>query len=90
MAEIVKILASEVSVNSTPSSVSLASLVRIINTSNSTNALITQRDSSNNIIGTLRLPFAGGDESVIYLMKEPTDTIESNSAVVFGTSVGFY
>lgn len=90
MADIVKILTSEVAVNSTPSSISSASLVRIINTSNTVNALITQRDSANNILGTLTLPFAGGDESVIYLMKDPTDTVESNSAVVFGTSVGFY
>jgi hypothetical protein len=90
MAELVKILTTEVAVNATPSNITLASLVRIINTSNSTNALITQRDSSNNVLGTLTLPFAGGDESVIYLMKEPTDTVESNSSVVFGTSVGFY
>lgn len=90
MADIVKVLTQEVAVNSTPSSISSASLVRIINTSNTVNALITHRDSANNILGTLTLPFAGGDESVIYLMKEPTDTVESNSAVVRGTSVGFY
>lgn len=90
MAELVKILTTEVAVNATPSNITLASLVRIINTSNTNNALITQRDSSNNVLGTLTLPFAGGDESVIYLMKEPTDTVESNSSVVFGTSVGFY
>ena len=90
MADIVKILTSEVAVNTTPSSISSASLVRIINTSNSVNALITLKNSSNTTLGTLTLPFAGGDESVIYLMKEPTDTVESNSAVVFGTSVGFY
>lgn len=90
MAEIIKVISTEVAVNSTPSTVSSASLVRIINTSNSVNALITHKDASNNTIGTLTLPFAGGDESVIYLMKEPTDTVESNSAVVFGTSVGFY
>lgn len=90
MAELVKILTTEVAVNATPSNITLASLVRIINTSDTNNALITQRDSSNNVLGTLTLPFAGGDESVIYLMKEPTDTVESNSSVVFGTSVGFY
>lgn len=90
MADIVKVLATEVAVNSTPSNISSASLVRIINTSNSVNALITLKNSSNTTLGTLTLPFAGGDESVIYLMKEPTDTVESNSAVVFGTSVGFY
>jgi hypothetical protein len=90
MAEIIKVLSTEISVNSTPSTVSSASLVRIINTSNAVNALITHKDSSNTTIGTLTVPFAGGDESVIYLMKEPTDTVESNSTVVFGTSVGFY
>ena len=90
MADIVKVLTTEVAVNSTPGTISSASLVRIINTSNTVNALITHRDSANNILGTLTLPFAGGDESVIYLMKEPTDTVESNSAVVYGTSVGFY
>lgn len=90
MADPVKILSSEVSVNSTPTNVSLASLVRVLNTSNSANALITHRDASNTIIGTLTLTFTGGDECCVFLMKDPTDTIQSNSATVVGASVGFY
>ena len=92
MADPVKILASEVVVNATPSNISTASLVRVINTDNSNPAKITLRDSSNNIIGTTTISFAGGDNSLIFIMKEPTDTIESNSTsnAVLGTSVGFY
>lgn len=90
MADVIKVLTQEVAVNSTPSTISSASLVRIINLSNTANALITHRDAANTILGTLTLPFASCDEAVIYLMKEPTDTVQSNSAAVFGTSVGFY
>lgn len=90
MASVLKVLAQEVTVNSTPSTISTASLVRIINTDKTNNALITQRDSANNILCSFTLPFAGGDESVVYLMKEPSDTVQSNSSAVFGSSVGYY
>ena len=91
MAEVLKILSQEAPVNTTPSTFSSASLVRILNTNTTSNFLITQRDAANNILGAFTIPFAGGDESVVYLMKDPTDTVESNnSSYVFGTSVGFY
>lgn len=90
MAEIVKILSQEVSVNSTPSSISGATLVRLVNTSTSANALITRRDSSNNVISSCTLPFAGGDGSVMFMMKDSTDTLESNSATTVGAAAGFY
>lgn len=90
MAEIVKILSLEEAVGSTATSVSSATLVRIVNTSTSANALITRRDSSNNVLSTCTLPFAGGDGSVMFIMKDSTDTLESNSAAVVGASAGYY
>lgn len=90
MADPVKILANTVTVNSTASSVSLASLVRLFNSDNSNSAEIVQRDSSNNVLGTVILGPAGSDASIMFLMKDSSDTLESNSAVVYGVSVGFY
>jgi hypothetical protein len=91
MADVLKILSQEVTVNTTPKTISNASLVRLLNSNTTANYLITHRDASNNIIGTFTLPFAGSDESVVYLMKEPTDTVEANnSTYVFGASAGFY
>lgn len=90
MAEVVKILSSSAQVNTAPNTVSSASLVRLINTDSNNDALITQKNSDEDVIGTIILGFAGSDESVTYVMKEPSDTLESNSTSVFGTSVGFY
>jgi hypothetical protein len=90
MADPVKILANTVTVNSTASSISSASLVRLINSDGTNSAEIVQRDASNNVIGTIVLGAAGSDASTMFLMKHSTDTLESNSSVVYGVSVGFY
>ena len=90
MAEVVKILSESAQVNTQPTICSSASLVRLINTDPNNNALVTHKNSDEDTIGSIVLGFAGSDESVTYIMKEPTDTLESNSTVVFGTSVGFY
>lgn len=34
--------------------------------------------------------YAGCDESVLYFIKEPTDTLQSNSTSAVGVSVGYY
>jgi len=91
MADVLKVLSQEITIGTTPNTVSSASLVRILNSNTTANYLITHRDAANNILGTFTLPFAGAEEAVVYLMKEPTDTVQSNNATfVFGTSVGYY
>jgi len=91
MAEVVKILSESAQVNTTATTVSSASLVRLINIDPNNNALVTHKNSDDDTIGSIVLGFAGSDESVTYVMKEPTDTLESNTTgIVYGTSVGFY
>lgn len=91
MADILKIKNSEITVPATANTVDDASLVRLINTSSDTNFTITQKYANGDTIGTFTIGFAGTDESVVYLMKEPTETIQVNSGTsVKGVSVAFY
>lgn len=73
MAEMVKIIASEIALT-TANTVSNASVVRINNNSGSA-VLITRANGGT--LGTVTL--ASGE--VIYLQKAPSDTLASNAAV---------
>lgn len=73
MAEMVKIIASEIALT-TANTVSNASVVRINNNSGGA-VLITRANSGT--LGTVTL--ASGE--VIYLQKSPSDTLASNTAV---------
>lgn len=92
MADSLKILASTVSVNTTANNISSASLVRLINIDSSPH-FITHAYANGVTIGTVVLAANGGDGSCVDLMKEPTDTITSDTAsanLVYGVSIGFY
>jgi hypothetical protein len=92
MADSIKLLASSVSVNSTPNNISTASLVRLVNV-HTAPLLITQALANGTAIGTIILAGSGGDGSCIDLMKEPTDTVAANTAtanLVHAVSIGFY
>lgn len=91
MADLIKVLSQEQAVNTTPNTISSATLVRVFNKSNTENYLVTVRNSSNTVLGTLTLGYIGNEESVIYLMKSASDTIEANNnSNVLGVSVGYY
>jgi len=91
MPEVIKVLSQEQSVNTTPNTVNLATLVRVFNANTTDNYLITVRNTANSILGTLTIGFNGSEESIIYLKKTPTDTVEANnSTYVKGVSVGYY
>jgi hypothetical protein len=91
MPEVVKVISQEQTVNTTPNTVSLATLVRVFNANTTDNYLITVRDAANNILGSLTIGFNGSEESVVYLRKSPTDTVEANnSTYVKGVSVGYF
>jgi hypothetical protein len=90
MAEPIKVIASEISCNSTPNTFNLATLVRILNTSNTAFALVTQKYSNTSTKSTFTLGYAGSDESVVYVIKDSSDTLQSNSTAVVGVSVGYY
>lgn len=74
MAEMVKILSTEISL-STANNVSRASVVRLFNNTNGS-ALIT-RAAGNTVIGSATL----GPGAVEYHQKQPTDTLASDVAI---------
>lgn len=79
MADPVKVIGSEVDLT-TASNLSLASLVRVVNVDLTNNALITIKNSTGNTIGTFTLGSSGTDFSAEYVIKNPTDTLESTGA----------
>lgn len=92
MADSIKLLGSAQSVNSTANAFNSASLVRL-NNIDTTPHLITHAYANGVTIGTIFLTGSGGDGSCIDLMKEPTDTIKSDTAssnLIYGVSIGFY
>lgn len=91
MPEVIKVLSQEQTINSTPNSVHSATLVRIFNANTTDNYLITVRDNANNVQGSLSIGFNGSEESVVYIRKSPTDTVEANNnTYVKASSVGYY
>lgn len=92
MADSLKLLGSTISVNTTATSFNSASLVRLLNI-DSTPHFITHAYANGVTIGTVVLTANGGDGACVDLMKEPTDTIKSDTAsanLVYGVSIGFY
>lgn len=81
MADTIKVLSSEVTVNTSANSISSASLVRIINVSDSPNdVLITVKDSGGTTKGTFTLGHESTGFASVNLIKLPTDTIQANTA----------
>ena len=81
MADTIKVLASEVTINTSPNTISSATLVRLVNTSDSPNdVLITVKDSGGTTKGTFTLGHDGTGFATLNLMKLATDTIQANTA----------
>ena len=74
MAEIVKILSSEIAL-STANTVSSASVVRVYN--NTAGAALITRANGGTTVGTITV----GAGEVVYLQKTSSDTFASNAAV---------
>jgi len=92
MADSIKLLANTISITTTANVVSSASLVRLVNIDTAAH-FITHSYANGIAIGTIVLPGSGADGSCIDLMKEPTDTVKSDTAssnLVYGVSIGFY
>lgn len=90
MADNIKLLAQEITLSDTANTVSGAKVVRVINVANS-NVLLTQRDASNTVLGSITLGFAGSDNSFLVLVKNTTDTLEANTAdALLATAIGYY
>lgn len=94
MADTIKVVGSEITLTTSANSVSNATLVRIINTSDSPNdVLITVKDSGGTTKGTFTLGHDGTGFATINLMKLSTDTIQANTAnatvVTKATAIAF-
>jgi hypothetical protein len=87
MTEIVKFKASEIALT-TANNVSLASVVRLMNANTSATANITIANSGGTI-ATFTMGVIGSDESVLYLAKEPTDTVAASGGTVKAASVAY-
>lgn len=90
MADPVKVLAQEITLNSTPNNVSISTLVRIVNNTAGA-ALITQKYANGTTISTFTLGSNSSGFGDIFLIKQPTETVQSNVASgVLAVSVGYY
>lgn len=87
MTDVVKFKAAEIAL-STANNVNLASVVRLLN-SNTTVASTITIANSGGTIATFTLNIAGSDESVIYVAKEPTDTLAASGGTVRAASVAY-
>jgi hypothetical protein len=89
MADNIKLLSTTITLT-TANVVSNAKVVRVVNTG-ATPALITQKTANGTTVGTLVLGASGCNFDSESVLKQTTDTLESNSAsAVFAVSVGYY
>lgn len=82
MADPIKVIASEITLsNSTPNTVNSAKLVRIVNLADSPNdVLVTLAYANGTTKGTFTLGHDATGYSTLNLVKDPTDTLLTNSA----------
>jgi len=87
-----KVQAEEQVVNSTPNTISSATYVRVISTESTNFVLIKMRDAANNVLGSFTLGPSGSAYGVEYIVKAPSDTVESNTTgtTIKATAIGFY
>jgi len=87
-----KVQAQEQVVNSTPSTVSSATYLRLISTEATNFALITVRNSANDVLGSFTLGPHDSAYGIEYIIKTPSDTVESNTTgtTIKATAIGYY
>lgn len=87
-----KVQAEEQVVNTTPNTISTATYVRIVSTEATDFVLITIKNSSNDVLGSFTLGPSESAYGIEYIIKTPTDTIQSNTTgtTIKATSIGFY
>lgn len=88
MADTVKFLAQEAALTSA-SNCNLASVVRLVNTDNTTASTITQKNGGATV-ATFTLGTRDSGFGCVYVMKAPTHTLEASGGTVRAVSVGFY
>lgn len=76
MIGIIKLRGSEITLGTSANTVSNANMTRVLNTSDIVATLITHKDAGGNTIGTVTI----GTNSVAFIEKALTDTLQSNAA----------
>ena len=90
MADPVKFLAQEITLGTNANDVNIGTLIRVGNL-NAAPVLITQKYANGTTISTFTLSAAGDGFENTYVIKQPTDTLQSNAAAnVVAVSVGYY
>jgi len=93
MSNVLKVLGTEVTLDTANSiSVGNATLVRLMNTSNDTAVGITLQDANAaSNVASFTLNFAGTDESVVYLKKDPSERIlVGANSLIKAVSVAYF
>ncbi len=90
MPDYIKFIGQEITLTSA-NTVANSVLIRLTNTDTANLVIITQKSNSTTTVAIFTLNFAGSDESSIYLIKEPTHTLEisSGTAVVKAVPVAY-
>lgn len=88
MADTVKFLAQEATLT-TASNCNSASVVRLVNTDNTTVSTITQKNGGATV-ATFTLGTRDSGYGSVYIMKAPAHTLEASGGTVKAVSVGFY
>lgn len=90
MPDYVKFKSQEITLSSA-NTVYNANVVRLTNTDASNAVVIALKSNSTTTVATFTLNFAGSDESSLYIIKEPSYTVEisSGEAVVKAVSVAY-
>jgi hypothetical protein len=89
MTDTVKFLTSEIALT-TANNVSSANVVRLINTDNTTASTITQKTSGGATIATFTLGTRDSNYGCIFVMKQPSHTLEASGGTVKAVSVAYY
>lgn len=91
MPDYVKFVGQEITLTSDANTVNNATIVRITNTDSSNLVTITQKSNTTTTVASFTLNFAGSDESTLYVIKEPTHTLQlnANNAVVKAVAVAY-
>lgn len=93
MANVLKVLSTEITLSTANAeSLSNATLVRLLNTSNNTSVTITLKNANADAnVASFTLNFAGTDESVVYLKKDASERIlTSANTIVKAVPVAYY
>lgn len=91
MADNIKILGTEITLDTTTANtVSNAKVVRLVNINASTNVLITLKDGSDTI-GTFTLGSSATDFSSETIIKDPTQTLIANTgSAILAAPIAYY